>query len=301
MISVIFFLAHDGIKQPHVWENWITQCNQINTTTKVHARVFCNFGKVSNNTYFRDKVLHFNLETGWCQSSLVKALQLGYQEIINEFEDTLEMIYLVSGNDIPIMTPRKFINFEKKSYFPLNELETLDRNIYNTLEIYSISKKQPTKFSTQWMHVTKKHAKIIAKSNLSIYENWLNKLKQQEPGQKYCYDEVIPCAMLEVNKCLNEVVNEALTDMQRKEEDDPSPINFTSLTKKYYMFQYTKTEEEMLKDMEDGELIDYLEEGEIKQQLLTLEEVLKESRDDDYVFFRKVSDTVHFTKMPWLD
>ena len=283
MYTIIFFLAHDGIKQPEVWETWLEECQKIakGQNRNVLARIFCNPDKV-HDKFMKDRLLPFHIPTRWSDPSLVKVLQLGYKHIIDEFTN-LDFICLVSGYDIPIMKPYEFLKLSIQSYVPLisYNLDKMPPKKYKSLSISKFSKKQPTKFATQWIHVTKKHAEIISKSNLETFVEWLDVLNK-DAQQNYVYDEVLPCAMLEAAGVLNELKDEPLTAMERKNIGDPSPIVFRSLTGKYIINR------------------EELEDGEIEEENFSLNQVLKEYRDDEFVFFRKVSDSVIFEKMPWI-
>jgi hypothetical protein len=283
MHTIIYFLAHDGVKQPEVWETWLEECKELAKTQNrnVLARIFCNPDKV-HDPFMKGRVLPFHIPTRWSDPSLVKVLQEGYKHILKEFNN-LDLICLVSGYDIPIMKPSEFLKLSIQSYVPLipYKLDKLPTKTYKTLEISKFSKKQPTRFATQWIHLTKKHAEIISKSNLDSYVDWLKSLNK-DASQNYVYDEVLPCAMLEAAGVLKELKDEPLTAMERKNIGDPSPIVFRSLNGKYVVNR------------------EELEDGEIEEENFSLNQVLKEYREDEFVFFRKVSESVIFEKMPWL-
>ena len=284
--TVLFFLAHDGVKQPVVWNRWLSECRKegLLVGRKIIARVFCNPDKVAENRI--GSVLPFHIPTRWAGPSLVKVLQEGYKAILNETRD-VDMIFLVSGYDIPIMKPKDFIKLPIRSYFPISEdLVEMPQKIYNRLAISSIRKIQPTKSSIQWTHLEARHASIIARSDLSVFIKWLDTLNEQEKTS-YVYDEVLPIAILETAGVLDQLKDEPLTGMERKEDLDVSPIVFKTLRGRYIMFR------ESHDDLEEGEIIE-------EQQRFSLNYVIRDHINDEFVFFRKVAETVVFDKMPWL-
>lgn len=280
---MIFFLAHDGVRQPAVWDAWLAQCGAVSarlgSRRRVLARVFCNAAHAAD-AFMRGRRLRFDLETAWGTPSLVQALQTGYAHILAEFNEQLDMVFLVSGHDIPIMAPSAFFALPVASYIPrVDALEALDGADFDALDIARIwppSQPQPQRFSVQWIHLTAEHARIVAAAPLHAYVEWLDALNAA-CAQTYLYDEVLPCVMLEAAgitssvHSVSGVRDEPLTAMDRQCAGDPSPITWTSLTVKRAVAR-----------------------PEDKGVRLSLRDVLQEYRADEFVFFRKVAATVAF-------
>jgi hypothetical protein len=277
MHSVIFFLAHSGVTQPSVWETWLKECNSY-PGKRVDFRIFSD---VDEPFITPERKLHFKMKTEWASPSLVAALQTGYSLILNDFPH-VDMIFLVSGFDIPIMSPHNFWQLPRASYVPISEyLDQLEKEEFNELSIHKICKyrNSPKIFSVQWIHILSADAKIISDAPLEPYVEWM-KVLNETFEQTYVYDEVLPCAMLSAKGRLDSLKDEPLTDFERKHEGDPSPIVWNSL----------KGKVSVARPLDDGEIA----------ELYSLENVLKESVNDKFLFFRKISRIVEFEKMPWL-
>jgi hypothetical protein len=247
----------------------------------------------------KDHWVGFHENTAWGSPSLVHVLQRGYQAILGEFRG-VDMIYLVSGYDIPVMSPELFATLPtNKSFVPLNaeittsldaqNAEPLDAQVrpslYSSLQISRLRPgMQPSFQSVQWVHLTGEHALVVARTPLAPFVEWVQWLNRD--GATYVYDEAVPPAMLELSlgmrfgspQWLKAFVDEPLTAFIRREEGDPSPIEWRSF------------DERILTE----EVVDNV------RQEYSLERAIREFRDDEFVFFRKVTGAVVFETMPWL-
>ena len=266
-------MAHNGVMHPEVWERWATK--------DIIFRVFCN-EEFSKQPFTVGRRLNINIKTAWATPSLVHVLQLGYDEILQEFaaEDmNLRMIYLVSGYDVPIMPVKDLLEMRaKKSYIGISgEIPSLEnRNI----KLFRETEDEPRFFATQWIHVIPRDALIISRANLSNYVQWLDKINEHLVGHdRYVYDEVLPCAMLQMAGVdfSSEIYDDALTDFERENKDDPSPIQWDSWN----------TERKV-----------YRETGSIQRSLC---QTLRHSISEQYCFFRKVLPAVNLDNIDtWL-
>jgi len=280
--SVVYFLAHDGVKQPDVWAKWLAACTT--ERRRVVARVFCNESRMG--PFENERWIGFYQATAWGTPSLVHVLQRGYRAILDEFP-SVDMIYLVSGYDIPIMSPELFASLPtKKSFVPLNAgIPRMRPSAYKSLQISRLGHgAQPSFQSVQWLHLTGEHAAIVARTPLAPFVEWVQWLNRD--GATYVYDEAVPPAMLELSLGMRfgspqwrkAFVDEPLTAFIRREEGDPSPIEWRSF------------DERILTE----EVVDNV------RQEYSLERAIREFRDDEFVFFRKVTDSVAFEAPPWL-
>lgn len=293
--SVVYFLAHDGVKQPDVWKRWLDGCTT--ERRRVVARVFCNESRMG--PFEKDHWVGFHETTAWGTPSLVHVLQRGYQAILDEFPG-VDMIYLVSGYDIPVMSPELFATLPtNKSFVPLNakiatfldaeNVESVNARVHpSSYSLPQISRlrpgMQPSFQSVQWIHLTGEHAAIVAQTPLAPFVQWVQWLNRD--GATYVYDEAVPPAMLELSLGIKfgtpqwreAFVDEPLTAFIRREEGDPSPIEWRSF------------DERILTE----EVVDNV------RQEYSLERAIREFRDDEFVFFRKVTGSVAFEAPPWL-
>jgi len=323
--TVIFFLAHDGVKQPALWEKWLAS----DLSNSIKIRIFCNIDHSNDAFIVKDgRYLNLNIETAWGGSSLVKVLQLGYTLILDEFkEENIKMIHLVSGFDIPVMSAKKLISLKAtRSYVPKSDtLLKLPAPQYKKIKgQLKTLLRQPNYASVQWIHLKPEHARIVANSVLEDYVKWLNALnKTIVEGSPYVYDEVLPIAMLNANgiNYSNQLRDEPLTNFERRMENDPSPIVWKSL---YGNRIVRKSEEQMDEDTasdnsdtvydSDNSSADtnntwvYLSASDDSETTLNKEtsvsmnlvEALRISKQNQFAFFRKVSLSVNFkTIRPW--
>jgi hypothetical protein len=308
---VLFFLAHAGVQQPDVWERWMAECAAAGCA--VVARVY------STEEHWDDafiKTAHRNLAvrytTRWGDPSLVKVQQVGYAQILAEFDARndvhLDMIFLVSGFDVPVIPPAEFGALKSASYIPrVSNLERLAPVAFRKLALAALCKTQPTLFSVQWIHLLPQHARVIAEAELDPFVEWLDALNATH-AQTYVYDEVIPTAMLHarhITLSSADIVDDALTGMHRASIDAPSPIVFTDL---HALVDVCCPPPDKNEDDGDGDGDTdgdtNTDENEWIVQPMSLAAALKEHRAVSslpFCFFRKVGATVVFSDgmLPW--
>lgn len=292
-MRVIFFLAHSGVTQPEVWERWIEGYR-----SKIIYRIFCNEEYV-NNEFMKGRVLPFHMKTGWGELNLVKVLQKGYKKIIKEVEDVfdedVDLISLVSGFDVPIMSAKKYLELPNYSYIVDN----------GEVEYFFTGRKPlPLYQSTQWMHLTSSHAELIAHADVTAIAEQLDKYNEKmhkynikhnlPPMQKQVYDEIIPMTILKraglkifardkvplpsdssvssTEFYMDVAVDEPLSDFERKHQNDPSPIQW--------------------EDLDSLRTVDRGNDNIVEQEEKSLTDVLTESHEQEFVFFRKIKKDV---------
>jgi hypothetical protein len=248
-------------------------------------RVFCNPEHVARQNSFlkpsgisgptgENRLLPFHLKTGWAKISLVEAQCLGYKYILQEFggPQNVEMIYFVSGYDIPIMSAKKLLEMPPISRIPI--LEMFDFKAYSRNRVFTFVR------SVQWIHLTGYVAELLGslskKSIKSIGKRLDNYNKNK--GRPDVYDEIIPATILKIlgvrfseQGHKYSAADDALTDFERHENDNPSPIEWSSLDQKIRIAT---------------------EQGHRKR---SLRQIIVEDMKDEFVFFRKVKSNVVFS------
>jgi hypothetical protein len=220
-MRVIFCIAHAGITQIDVWSAWLTAQN-------IQMRVFCPAGfAVPRNA----RRMPFYFATQWGSPQLVYVLQEGYRHILNEFID-VEMIYLVSGFDIPvgitlehtksqIAFTRSGNGHHQNRRDKMMEIRTKDLLSYGLTQ-------QPSYIATQWIHLTGVHAKLIAD-----FPMWKMQLLHSKLRHTYSHygknmpvaDEYWPWTILTQCGVTLDNVNDCIcTQQDRARPHDPSPI-----------------------------------------------------------------------------
>jgi hypothetical protein len=222
-MRIIFCIAHTGISQNQIWSLWLKRCG-------IQMRVFCPVGTVLPEGAAR---LPFYFATQWASPQLVYVLQEGYRSILNEFPD-LEMIYLVSGLDIPVCGPEALRHTKSQIAFTRSGIGHHQNRRDKVLQIrtkdlanYGLVK-QPSYMSTQWIHLTSKHARLIAD-----FPMWRMQLLHSKLRHTYAHyyrpmpvaDEYWPWTILtQCGVSIDDVEDTICTQQDRMHPNDPSPI-----------------------------------------------------------------------------
>ena len=216
---------------------------------------------VLSSSYF--KRLPFFFSTTWGSQQIVYAMQEGYKLILDEFPD-VEQIFLVSGSCIPIGSPSRAFEVCGKSFVSHTVSHrgrgiTKDRlPLIKPRILAKLNLDQPKFLSTQWIHLNNKDARKIV--DFPLWKMQEIQVQYQRSGIFLIPDEFWPCYILRDS----ETINFNLTEQDRRDDNDPSPILWTGRS----------------------ELISGVEK--------TLQEVIQESRDSGALFYRKVSADVKF-------
>ena len=232
MTRVIFCIAHKGISQIEYWSSWLPE--------DIEMRVYCPRETILPR---RAQRLPFFFATQWASPQLVYVLQEGYRCILKEFPEAA-MIYLVSGTDIPVS---KTLNHTKSQIAftrsgngnhqnrkdKILEIRTKDLKEFGLC-------KQPSFMSTQWIHLTGNHARLIAE-----YPLWRMQLLHSKLRHTYQhYAKVMPVAdeywpwtiLSQCGVTIDDVDDTICTQQDRARPDDSSPITWTSLDTKTQIF-----------------------------------------------------------------
>jgi hypothetical protein len=111
--SVILMLAHDGIKNQAVWKAWLEEA-EGGSNVKILAYIQHNEVK----TDFENSILACadtcELKTEWGDRSICEVTLLLMKEAVNKFQNVTH-VHIVSGRDVPIVTPKMMIESENVS------------------------------------------------------------------------------------------------------------------------------------------------------------------------------------------
>jgi hypothetical protein len=111
---VLLFLAHAGVAQPTAWQKWKSGAPPGKILFVVHANAKTyekdEFARKYGILEAKDRVAI----TKWCDKSLVFAQQAGIRYILKHWPD-MAMIYLVSGDSVPIREAAELIALEEQS------------------------------------------------------------------------------------------------------------------------------------------------------------------------------------------
>lgn len=113
---IIFFLAHDGVTQPELWEEWRSAGDNED---EIGFAVFADARVASGAHFVRKYDLGLRMRTGWGQKSTVLAIQASLRRILLACPSA-KMVYIVSGDSIPIASSDDVINAPEKSIMPDN-------------------------------------------------------------------------------------------------------------------------------------------------------------------------------------
>lgn len=265
-------MAHSGVQQPDLWNWWVEPYKD-----KIKFRVFCNPEHVERQKDFlkagtENRLLPFHMETGWAKISLVEAQFRGYKFILEEFGyKKVRMIYLVSGFDIPVMSPKKLLEMPKISRVPV-----LDVLKFKNPE----GKKYTFLRSVQWIHLTGRLANKLANTpteTIHFVARNLDLYNQNHSTE--VYDEIVPATILRAlgilfgKDCDSKLccADDTLTDFERHKNSDPSPVEWDTLDTK----KKIATEKGFRKR--------------------SLRQIMIEDKEQEFVFFRKVKASVDFS------
>jgi hypothetical protein len=276
MSVVILCIAHEGLSQGALWSRWLSGASR-----PLHMRVFCPRDAVLPEGAKR---LPIWFATSWASPQLVYVLQECYKSILAEF-DNLKMIYLISGKDIPVCSPETLLELPSTSRIAFtrsgnglhqNRKDKILEVRTKQLKSYGLTA-QPCHSATQWIHLTKEHARLIAEFPLWRMQLLHSKLVHtyQHYGKNMpVADEYWPWTiLLQCGVTARDVIDEISTQQDRSEPYDASPIEWTSLDQKQKTF---RCYEDSLARHDDSSLAD----------------ILKGLVGSGTLFYRKVSSAV---------
>lgn len=258
----LLFLAHSGVTQGPAWEKWRTASKyDFLIHFYVHANEQVRYGKDFVEKYR----VPFTVKTEWYDLSLVTAYIKSAKHIVSSMP-SIEIVYLVSGSDVPLRCADELFEFDRHSRIAFTGDIT-----FNNFPIH-----------TQWVHLRSEHIWQLPQPG-----------KFEKKYKKYVDDDTapdewvvgallrkIPVHHHDPSKALGPshsqalsydiIINEPLTDMERADSKSPSPVLWTSYTKKRRIIR-------------NGRRVP-----------MDFEEVLQESSEDGFFFFRKAGEAIKY-------
>lgn len=172
------FLIKDKINNEDIWEYFFKNIPKNKYNIYIHHK---------NNIklkYFDKYKLNNNIETKWCDKSLVYAQNLLLEEALKD-ADNQHFIFL-SGNCVPIKNFNKIYNNLDQNYSYFKEPKKINNN-----QLYKTS---------QWCILNRKHTKLI----LDNSNSWIEKNKPKTKNM--CHDEYVYINVLLNLNLKNEII-----------------------------------------------------------------------------------------------
>lgn len=101
MSIAILFLAHDGVANPELWEEW------RGNDRRIHFVVVCNAQPRYDNPFTRTHDAGIRIPTRWGTRSLVDAALAGMRYCM-ERDPSIGVVYMVCGLTVPLKSPSSF-------------------------------------------------------------------------------------------------------------------------------------------------------------------------------------------------
>jgi hypothetical protein len=126
----VLLMAHAGVPQPALWEAWLALCPP---DKNLRLAIFTHKAPVKyESAFLREHELPLHMTTGWGDFALVKATVYSIELVLRQHPG-VEMVFVVSGMDIPVQHPNDFFALEPRTYYmplpstkpPLREVDYL--------------------------------------------------------------------------------------------------------------------------------------------------------------------------------
>ena len=295
--AVVLFIAHAGLTQCTRWLHWHLG------HPDVALRIFC---RPDYPLYGFFERLPFFFETSWGSPQLVYVQQESYRHILKEFPE-VQMIFMVSGSDIPIEPIEKLIEIadQKKSYIP--RIKNGDGSLHTMLRLMPkrwpngsddwhqdwqqdwpidwrnecmdpdkckdpvLNPVMPKFQAIQWIHLTSEHARLIAEFPLwkmQCIHAKMQDLYNQHGIRPPIADEYWAITILAQYKITG--IDKTLTEQDRACQDSPSPIEWDSFWHPQSIFVSTV-------------------DGKDTFEVTSLAKTIEEARLNGALFYRKIS------------
>lgn len=265
-VAIILFLAHEGVTQSSLWEDWKEDAfsntsavwkQQNKIKFLVHSPDNVEYGRSFCRKYKLDIAFH---ATSWCSPSLVYEYIRCLRHIVENDIDFKNAdhasIFLVSGMDIPISSGKKFF-VQNSLYIKQNHFCIINR-----------------KYHSQWISMNKKTILLFVEF---FDDDKMKKILLSGLTTRMCADENILLDFIEYNKNVNETqLTSCTTRDWRDKKGSNSPILWNNISeKKLVTYSYPKA------------------------MRITLMDAIRFARSfmkdgDDTMFFRKVGPDCQF-------
>ncbi len=104
-VCCFFFLAHAGVKNMKLWDYFMEKALEINMDMYYYFHMPCEIW-TSNARY---KKIPYDSESSWNDIKFIQIINTCEKYIVNEHKGKKGVIYMVSGNDIPVRHPKRVI------------------------------------------------------------------------------------------------------------------------------------------------------------------------------------------------
>lgn len=296
--AVVLFIAHAGLTQCTRWLHWHLGHQDV------ALRIFC---RPNYPLYGDFERLPFFFETSWGSPQLVYVQQESYRHILKEFPE-VQMIFMVSGSDIPIEPIEKLLEIadQKTSYIP--KVRNEDGSLHTMLRLMpkhwpqdasgediedgdirdrsgqdqsgqsrksdshsSESQVMPKYQTIQWIHLTAEHARRIAEFpmwKMQCIHAKMQELYNERGIRPPIADEYWAITILAQYKIMG--LDKTLTEQDRACRDSPSPIEWDSFWNPQRIFVATV-------------------DGKDTFEVTSLAKTIEEARQKGALFYRKIS------------
>ncbi len=274
----ILFLAHDGVKHSQMWKTWKQKCTYKD---KLHFFVHTDV----EGSFEQAHKIHNVVETKWGHKSLVLAYQNSLKQIIQN--KAIKTVYLISGFDVPVKQANFLFQTKWQNVTRICRCKNaLVDEIDSDLLPFS---KATFQGHTQWHCLSRKHARIVAKFDYSVFDEmqenhdeFIKVTNSDEKDRVLVPDEYYILTSLKAKGVkLSEIIDDCITEFHHTKYKDPSPILWTT-------FNHKRT----------------IALNENKTKKISLFDALKEGYvDKTTIFYRKVDSLVdmNINWLKWLE
>ena len=217
----LLFLAHDHVQNPYLWTLWRAQAGHESSALQFYVYD-------SNNRQHLPGWMRvpFSVTTAWNTPSLVTAHMASLRHILAS-DTTVQIVYLVSGYDVPIVCPSILLGTDiTKSRVQCEQLEQ-----YRVTATHCRPPDEEyTTFAigSQWVATSRELAAMLVTVDFTVLEKYRTYLtKRYGMRNNISPDEFYLPTMIRTQNW--EVLNTAITGQEKRKSTDSSPITWYSL------------------------------------------------------------------------
>jgi hypothetical protein len=274
----ILFLAHDGIVNPHVWEQWLFSDNKY--TDRVVVGVFRNRQVTYESDFCKQYDLHIDQVTGWCEFGIALATIEGLRRLFDH-DPLIDTFYVVSGYCLPVQE-LKYLFVNRANPMGTRSMIDPQKSIVARQPCPDILSKVcrhihvPGKSLNpfchiQWMALSRQHTQALVSLPQQSLTSIIDILKT-EVAFEYCPDEYLIGTLLNTFSQLRSFHNSYITDQGRKTTSSPSPVVWSG-------------------DMSERQTLAWPDDSGVDGVLetITFREFVDRAKEQGFLFVRKVA------------
>jgi hypothetical protein len=211
----ILFLAHDGVAQAHVWEEWRGDANEV------RFFVHCDRATPSMNAWFVEKYkLITSIPTKRGELSVVQAVCSSMAEILQK-HSFIQRIHLVSGHCVPVISVEKLVNLPHETYWPFCE----EKDEQVTFQGHQFEFRQHMRY----IHLCRSDAlKLSSFEHFDVLHQY--DIVRRKTASDTASDEWMPWAILTFNRPRPEITIQYLTYITRPDKWSSQSILWNTTT-----------------------------------------------------------------------